>query len=196
MFSAGVPTPALFASDGDAKLLIKAAEIADTSAGFTAPHPNSACLLFNGTDIVGRGVLYGQGTTSAEVQACRSAGELANGCTAYLNLEPGDCHGDDSAIFSLKQLDLQLGQFVLLKFAKARLKKYASHKGKVVKLSNKYGPFKITDQVNDATFRLDFPPSWKIHNAFHVSLLRPYMGPPPSEPVTDELPEIEEMEEI
>ncbi|MCO5610251.1 hypothetical protein L7F22_064487 [Adiantum nelumboides] len=94
-------------------------------------------------------------------------------------------------------LDLQLGQFVLLKFEKARLKKQASHKGKVVKLSNRYyGPFKITDQVNDVTFRLDLPPSWKIHNAFHVSLLRPYMGPPPSEPVTDELPEIEEMEEI
>ncbi|MCO5550427.1 hypothetical protein L7F22_003913 [Adiantum nelumboides] len=96
-----------------------------------------------------------------------------------------------------RQLDLQLGQFVLLKFEKARLKKQASHKGKVVKLSNRYyGPFKITDQVNDVTFRLDLPPSWKIHNAFHVSLLRPYMGPPPSEPVTDELPEIEEMEEI
>lgn len=103
MFSAGVPTPSLFGSDADAQLLIKAAELADTSAGFTAPHPNSACLLFNGSDIVGRGVLYGQGTTSAEVQACRSAGELANGSTAYLNLEPGDCHGDDSAISALKQ---------------------------------------------------------------------------------------------
>ncbi|MCO5599276.1 hypothetical protein L7F22_053377 [Adiantum nelumboides] len=56
--------------------------------------------------------------------------------------------------------------------------------------------WQIIDQVNDVTFRLDLPPSWKIHNAFHVSLLRPYMGPPPSEPVTDELPEIEEMEEI
>ncbi|MCO5571806.1 hypothetical protein L7F22_025554 [Adiantum nelumboides] len=96
-----------------------------------------------------------------------------------------------------RQLDLQLGQFVLLKFEKARLKKQASHKGKVVKLSNRYyGPFQIIDQVNDVIFRLDLPPSWKIHNAFHVSLLRPYMGPPPSEPVTDELPEIEEMEEI
>ncbi|KAI5068159.1 hypothetical protein GOP47_0016504 [Adiantum capillus-veneris] len=103
MFSTGVPTPPLFVSDGDAQLLTKAAELADTSAGFTAPHPNSACLLFNGNDIVGRGVLYGQGTTSAEVQACRSAGERANGCTAYLNLEPGDCHGDDSAIYALKQ---------------------------------------------------------------------------------------------
>ncbi|MCO5569931.1 hypothetical protein L7F22_023645 [Adiantum nelumboides] len=72
----------------------------------------------------------------------------------------------------------------------------ASHKGKVVKLSNRYyGPFKIIDKVNDVTFRLDLPPSWKIHNAFHASLLRPYMGPSPSEPVTDELPEIEEMEE-
>ncbi|MCO5552669.1 hypothetical protein L7F22_006185 [Adiantum nelumboides] len=88
-------------------------------------------------------------------------------------------------------------QFVLLKFEKARSKKQALHKGKVVKLSNGYyGPFKIIDRVNDVTFRLDSPPSWKIHNAFHVSLLRPYMGPPPSEPVIEELPEIEEMKEI
>ncbi|MCO5584362.1 hypothetical protein L7F22_038288 [Adiantum nelumboides] len=52
------------------------------------------------------------------------------------------------------------------------------------------------DQVNDVTFRLDLPTSWKIHNAFRVSLLRPYVGSPPSEPVTEELPEIEEVEEI
>ncbi|MCO5609475.1 hypothetical protein L7F22_063702 [Adiantum nelumboides] len=87
-----------------------------------------------------------------------------------------------------RELDLRLGQFVLLKFEKARLKKQASHKGKVVKRSNRYyGPFKIIDQVNDVTFRLDLPSSWKIHNVFHVSLLRPYMEPPPGEPMTEEL---------
>eukprot|EP00250_Pteridium_aquilinum_P010102 c19156_g1_i2 orf=324-1787(-) len=103
MFSAGVPAPSLLAGDADAQLLIKAAELADSSAGFTAPHPNSACLLSKGSQIVGHGFLYGQGTISAEVQACQAAGELASGSTAYLNLEPGDCHGDDSAVSALKQ---------------------------------------------------------------------------------------------
>ena len=38
-----------------------------------------------------------QGSTSAEVQAVRQAGADAAGATAYLNLETGDCHGDDTA---------------------------------------------------------------------------------------------------
>lgn len=103
MFAASLPGPSLWAGDADAQLLMKAAELADSSAGFTAPHPNSACLLSRASRIVGQGFLYGQGTTSAEVQACQAAGELARGSTAYLNLEPGDCHGDDSAILALQQ---------------------------------------------------------------------------------------------
>ncbi|MCO5600075.1 hypothetical protein L7F22_054183 [Adiantum nelumboides] len=89
--------------DVDAQFLLHAAVLADRSAGLSAPHPNSACLLARGTSIVGDGFLAGQGTTAAEVQACLKAGDLARGATAYLNLEPGDCHGDDSAVSSLLQ---------------------------------------------------------------------------------------------
>jgi hypothetical protein len=53
---------------------------------------------------VGEGFLYAQGTKSAEVQAVERAGESARGATAYLNLEPGDCAGDDSAITALAQV--------------------------------------------------------------------------------------------
>lgn len=42
-----------------------------------------------------------QGTTSAEVQALQAVRGAASGATAYLNLEPGDCHGDDAAIRSM-----------------------------------------------------------------------------------------------
>ena len=45
--------------------------------------------------------LGSQGTTSAEVLAVRSAGAAARGGTAYLNLEPGDCHGDSAAVEAL-----------------------------------------------------------------------------------------------
>jgi hypothetical protein len=41
------------------------------------------------------------------------------------------------------------------------------------------GPFKITEKVNDVTVRLDIPPLLLrrgIHNAFHVSCLRPYFS--------------------
>ena len=54
-----------------------------------------------------------------------------------------------------RRLDLQVGQYVLLKFAKARLKIQVG-KGKVLKLSNRfYGPFKIIEKINDLTVRLD-----------------------------------------
>lgn len=42
-----------------------------------------------------------QGTEAAEVQAARLAGEAGKGATAYLNLETGDCHGDDVAVSAL-----------------------------------------------------------------------------------------------
>lgn len=36
------------------------------------------------------------------------------------------------------------------------------------------GPFVVTKQVNEVAYRLDLPPSMKIHPVFHVSLLEPY----------------------
>ncbi|MCO5548387.1 hypothetical protein L7F22_001844 [Adiantum nelumboides] len=96
-----------------------------------------------------------------------------------------------------RRLDLQLGQYVLLKFPKARLKKQRQAKGKVVKLLTRYyGPFKIIDKVNDVTYRLDLPSTWNIHNAFHISLLRIYQGNLPSELPSPEPPEVEDQEEI
>jgi hypothetical protein len=40
------------------------------------------------------------------------------------------------------------------------------------------GPFKITEVISDVTYRLDLPIQWKIHNAFHASLLMPYKETP------------------
>lgn len=83
--------------------VLRAAELADSSAGLTAPHPNAGCVIAHGPRVVGEGFLYAQGTKSAEVQAVERARDDAKGGIAYLNLEPGDCHGDDSAVTALKQ---------------------------------------------------------------------------------------------
>lgn len=50
-----------------------------------------------------------QGTTSAEVQAvakARANFPTVSGCTAYLNLETGDCHGDSASLSALVQANV------------------------------------------------------------------------------------------
>ncbi|XP_020243908.1 riboflavin biosynthesis protein PYRR, chloroplastic isoform X1 [Asparagus officinalis] len=93
----------------DAELLDRAAKLADKSAGLTSPHPNFGCLISAAggrggkAGVVGEGFLYAQGTKCAELQAVETAGELARGGTAYLNMEPGDCYGDHTPVSSLIQ---------------------------------------------------------------------------------------------
>ena len=40
------------------------------------------------------------------------------------------------------------------------------------------GPFMIAQRISDVAYRLELPPNWRIHNVFHVSLLRPYYESP------------------
>ena len=37
-----------------------------------------------------------------------------------------------------------------------------------------HGPFKITQVLSPLTYCLRLPPTWKIHNVFHTTLLSPY----------------------
>ena len=36
------------------------------------------------------------------------------------------------------------------------------------------GPFEIEEVLGPLTYRLKLPESWRIHNVFHATLLRPY----------------------
>ena len=96
--------------------------------------------------------------------------------------------------------------WVLFKFLKACLRHTidkgtnghpTSHQKYYVKLAKRYyGPFKILKPIIEAAYRLKFPSTWLIHNAFHVSLLKPYKGEPPKEPIIEEPPEFDDQEEI
>ncbi|MCO5571303.1 hypothetical protein L7F22_025042 [Adiantum nelumboides] len=54
----------------------------------------------------------------------------------------------------------------------------------------------LSMQISDIAYRLKLPKGWKIHNAFHVSLLRPFVGDVPEDMVPEEQPEVEELDEI
>lgn len=40
-----------------------------------------------------------------------------------------------------------------------------------------YGPFQISKKLGKVSYHLTLPPSSKIHNIFHYSLLKPHQGP-------------------
>lgn len=91
----------------DADYIQRAAHLADKSAGFTSPHPNFGCVIADtrSTTVLGEGYLYAQGTKTAEVVALEAAPpDLCRGATAFLNMEPGDCHGDHTAVSALVQV--------------------------------------------------------------------------------------------
>jgi hypothetical protein len=72
-------------------------------------------------------------------------------------------------------------------------------KGTCKLLPKRYGPFTIKEKIEMVAYRLDLPPSMKIHNMFHVDLLLPYKeteayGPTYTRPASDLIKGEEEYE--
>ncbi|MCO5587679.1 hypothetical protein L7F22_041630 [Adiantum nelumboides] len=82
-------------------------------------------------------------------------------------------------------------------YRKIKLRKMKGKERLFPKLSVRYyEPFQVCDKISDVAYRLKLPEGWKIHNAFHVSLLRPLVGEAPEDLVLEEQPEVEELDEI
>ena len=106
-----------------------------------------------------------------------------------------------------KNLVFKENDWVLLNFAKARLRHRTGkatnghpptgHQKYYAKLAKRYYcPFQILKPINEMAYRLRLPSTWLIHNAFHVSLLKPYKGELPKEPIIEEPIKFKEQEEI
>ena len=65
------------------------------------------------------------------------------------------------------------------------------------------GPFKIVEVLGPLTYQLELPSSWKIHDVFHATLLKPYQETetygenyPRPPPILEEGEELYEVEAI
>ncbi len=77
----------------DQKMMQRCLELARQASGLTSPNPLVGSVVVREGKIVGEGFHPGAGKPHAEVFALREAGELAQGATVYVNLEPCNHYG-------------------------------------------------------------------------------------------------------
>lgn len=82
-----------------------------------------------------------------------------------------------------RHVEFEKGSLVLLSTKNVKLKSSGSRK----LLPRFIGPFTVTRQVNPVAYEIDLPTQVRLHNVFHVSLLRPYVhdGVTPVPPMPD-----------
>jgi hypothetical protein len=87
-----------------------------------------------------------------------------------------------------RDVTFTVGQEVLLSTVNIKPK----FKGSPKFLPKWIGPFKVTEAINHVAYRLKLPPTMKLHDVFHASLLKPYKAdgkvqpPPPPELIEGE----------
>lgn len=117
----------------------------------------------------------------AQQKACKAIANAQESMQKYANRSRTPC-------------SMNVGDLVLLSTRNLTLDAYSgAHK----LMPRCCGPFKITEKINDVSFRLELPKALLlrgIHNAFHASSLRPYhpdtqfsrtAPPPPAQKLSD-----------
>jgi hypothetical protein len=79
-----------------------------------------------------------------------------------------------------RQVEFQVGDWVWLRLNHRVAAGIRSPRQ--TKLGPKYfGPYAVLEKIGAVTYRLQLPPSAKIHNVFHVVFLKKFEGAPPIE---------------
>lgn len=80
-------------SNTDISMMENALRLAALGRFSTSPNPRVGCVIAHGSQIVGQGFHVKAGEPHAEVHALRQAGEMAQGATAFVTLEPCSHYG-------------------------------------------------------------------------------------------------------
>ncbi|MGT9711910.1 bifunctional diaminohydroxyphosphoribosylaminopyrimidine deaminase/5-amino-6-(5-phosphoribosylamino)uracil reductase RibD [Neisseria meningitidis] len=80
-------------SDTDISMMENALRLAALGRFSTSPNPRVGCVIAHGSQIVGQGFHVKAGEPHAEVHALHQAGEMAQGSTAFVTLEPCSHYG-------------------------------------------------------------------------------------------------------
>ncbi|GAU39167.1 hypothetical protein TSUD_147890 [Trifolium subterraneum] len=126
-------------------------------------------------------------TGSSSMEAFDSVLQSRDEILALLrkNLSKAETRMKSNADKHRKEANFEVGTWVYVKLQPYR--QISLSRAKYHKLSKRYyGPYLITAKIGAVAYKLDLPPQAKIHNVFHVSLLKLYEGPVPQQ--LDQLP--------
>ena len=89
-----------------------------------------------------------------------------------------------------RAVQYKVGDQVLLSTTNLRMRNVPA------KLQRRFvGPFAIVDKISHLVYKLKLPDEWKIHDVFHVSLLKPWRASLYSAAQPQELPELQSSDE-